>query len=347
MSFMCKVGSLGLMVGVMLAGCGGSAAGTGPAPGQGGGDSGVLPGDRDSSPGQVGGYSGAPPGTTVVDCSELGRVACGEAEQCLRIQGRRYDPVKKCFEDRRFVACVDDTQCGDGVSYAFDEAGYLWEFPSTCRPSGWPIGDLPSDAYTWSKCGTGGLHPDEPTADCWKFGPEACAANEDCFAKWGDRPNGVEGCYEFGKQEFVACDVDRVQMCDDGFFCAQSPSGDWLRFSHGCTPTGWPSEFPCAPSRQLPYCADGVVCSKLSPSECYSSWHCMGVTGQPVNEADHCLENTEVVVACMERGPCANAEEYARGPSGDVYRFTYKCSPDGWTAVHYESVVGWCGKPVP
>jgi len=212
---------IGLAIAVMAAGCG-STSGQDSAPGTGGGDSGVPP----STDGGL-------------ECSKLGRVECAEHPECLRIEGWRLDTSTGCFEYRRFAYCDEARPCGDPMEYARDPEGNLWEFPSTCTPPGWPI-EPRDDPYEtpggYYGCGDRGLHPDEPTADCEKFGSEVCEANEDCMAIWGMRPNYAEGCYE--AWEFMSCEVSRNQACDDGPHCGRSPSGDWMIFGDGCIPDG-------------------------------------------------------------------------------------------------------------
>lgn len=78
-------------------------------------------------------------------CSGESGEACGEEEECHRIEGQRYHGDDDCFLEAEVVGCSDGT-CGDAaITWAIDSDGDLWRFPDGCVPEGWTELDGPPD----------------------------------------------------------------------------------------------------------------------------------------------------------------------------------------------------------
>ena len=85
-------------------------------------------------------FSDPPPWCAASDvCSTLSEDEC-ESDSCMSIFGRPLDANNNCFHysQLRFVACVPNPGgCDEGIDYARDPDGVLWEFGSTCIPPNW------------------------------------------------------------------------------------------------------------------------------------------------------------------------------------------------------------------
>jgi len=163
-----------------------------------------------------------------------------------------------------------------------------------------------------------------PVLDCWQMSEKECYADNRCMPVAGVQINEFEQCL-MEKTMAVCMDLGN---CSPIVTFARSPTGELWKFAQDCSPPGWMSaEVEKVPSVSCKQPIKPADCTQLSKNLCKEG--CTRIDGSPVREAEQCYEDYQFA-ACSEPVSCPLGTQYARNPSGQLWKFLVKCIPDGW-----------------
>ena len=100
-----------------------------------------------------------------------------------------------------------------------------------------------------------------------------------------------------------------------------------------------------ASNETTPFLSPGG-CAGLNESMCAMTNQCVLLYGEPIQEAEHCVE-TKKIVGCVDGAMCDGSVLFARNADSELYRFLEGCAPTGWTPVETGEVLNTtCTRPI-
>jgi len=176
-------------------------------------------------------------GTVLPDCATIAVDECGSYMHCAEISAYHLyvDDVNTCYEieEQHVVGCMDPSMgCGDAITFASDESGVSYWFPSTCIPDGWTEQE---ELNTYSEgCS-------QPGVDCYSLSVSECGNEATCdYISGFERiENDTEECYELQESEPIGC-MPINEGCEPVVVNMQDPATEsCYQINHGCTPPSW------------------------------------------------------------------------------------------------------------
>jgi hypothetical protein len=147
--------------------------------------------------------------------------------------------------------------------------------------------------------------------------------------------SGCDVCKELFGKDVGMYTVREGTVHDDMYV------GDVVDFKTGCaTDDGYPDTLcnvRCVKSEQDlstdTDTAEPLACEEATTGEsCEAKEGCMSLEGDRLDEAQHCISESNLFLGCVPSTDCDDAEGYARSPdNGECYRFPSLCFPVGWS----------------